>query len=231
MAERTHLEWFRERLKASQAVEPRDPAPILAWLEQRRRAVDFKAELIGLDELAGWSRDARGNVRHHTGQFFAIEGVRTHSGGLREVVSWDQPIYTQPEGGILAMVAREGARGIEFLLGAKAEPGNIGILQLSPSIQSTWSNIKRAHAGKRPPLIEVLTAERGVRIVYRALHNEEGGRFWQKTNENIVAFVDDEGVIATDLSAFHWASISQIKELALMDCVLNPFVKTILAPL
>jgi len=231
MAERTHLEWFRERLKASQAVEPRDPAPILAWLEQRRRAVDFKAELIGLDELAGWSRDARGNVRHHTGQFFAIEGVRTHSGGLREVVSWDQPIYTQPEGGILAMVAREGARGIEFLLGAKAEPGNIGILQLSPSIQSTWSNIKRAHAGKRPPLIEVLTAERGVRIVYRALHNEEGGRFWQKTNENIVAFLDDEGVIATDLSAFHWASISQIKELALMDCVLNPFVKTILAPL
>jgi len=231
MAERTHLEWFRERLKASQAVEPRDPAPILAWLEQRRRAVDFKAELIGLDELAGWSRDARGNVRHHTGQFFAIEGVRTHSGGLREVVSWDQPIYTQPEGGILAMVAREGARGIEFLLGAKAEPGNIGILQLSPSIQSTWSNIKRAHAGKRPPLIEVLTAERGVRIVYRALHNEEGGRFWQKTNENIVAFLDDEGVIAIDLSAFHWASISQIKELALMDCVLNPFVKTILAPL
>jgi len=231
MAERTHLEWFRERLKASQAVEPLDPAPILAWLEQRRRAVDFKAELIGLDELAGWSRAARGNVRHHTGQFFAIEGVRTHSGGLREVVSWDQPIYTQPEGGILAMVAREGARGIEFLLGAKAEPGNIGILQLSPSIQSTWSNIKRAHAGKRPPLIEVLTAERGVRIVYRALHNEEGGRFWQKTNENIVAFLDDEGVIATDLSAFHWASISQIKELALMDCVLNPFVKTILAPL
>ena len=231
MAERTHLEWFRERLKASQAVEPRDPAPILAWLEQRRRAVDFKAELIGLDELAGWSRAARGNVRHRTGQFFAIEGVRTHSGGLREVASWDQPIYTQPEGGILAMVAREGARGIEFLLGAKAEPGNIGILQLSPSIQSTWSNIKRAHAGKRPPLIEVLTAERGVRIVYRALHNEEGGRFWQKTNENIVAFVDDEGVIATDLSPFHWASISQIKELALMDCVLNPFVKTILAPL
>ena len=120
---------------------------------------------------------------------------------------------------------------LQFLLGAKAEPGNIGILQLSPSIQSTGSNIKRAHGGKHPPLLEVLTAERGVRIVYRAQHNEEGGRFWRKTNENIVAFLDDEGVIATDLSWFHWASLSQIKELALMDTVLNPFVKTILAPL
>jgi len=232
MAERAHLAWFRQRLAASQAIEPRDPAPILAWLEERRRAVPFKAELIGVDDLRGWSRDARGNLRHHTGQFFAIEGVRTHSGGLREVLSWDQPIYTQAEGGILAMLAREvSGRGVEFLLGAKAEPGNIGILQLTPSIQSTWSNIKRAHAGRRPPLMEVLTAERGVRIVYRALHNEEGGRFWQKTNENIVAFLDDEGVIETDLSAFHWASLSQIKELALMDTMLNPFVKTILAPL
>lgn len=232
MAERTHLAWFRERLQASQAIEPRDPAPILAWLEERRRAAEFTAELIGLDELRGWSRDARGNVHHATGQFFAIQGVRTQSGGLREVASWDQPIYTQHDGGILALLAREvPRRGIEFLLSAKAEPGNIGILQLSPSIQSTWSNIKRAHAGKRPPLMEVLTADRGVRIVYRAQHNEEGGRFWQKTNENIVAFLDDEGVIATDLSPFCWASLGQIKELALMDNVLNPFVKTILAPL
>jgi len=43
--------------------------------------------------------------------------------------------------------------------------------------------------------------------------------------------VDDEDVIAPDLSPFRWASLSQMKELALMDCVLNPFVKTILAPL
>jgi hypothetical protein len=70
-----------------------------------------------------------------------------------------------------------------------------------------------------------------VRIVYRAEHNEEGGRFWQKSNENIVAFVTDERVIETDLAWYCWASLSQIKELALMDNVLNPFVKTIVAPL
>ena len=78
---------------------------------------------------------------------------------LREVASWDQPIYTQPEGGILGLVARETPdRGVEFLLYAKAEPGNIGVLQLCPSVQSTWSNIRRAHGGKLPPMLEVLTA-------------------------------------------------------------------------
>ena len=232
MADRAHLDWFRERLAASRAIEPKDPAPILAWREDRRNSIQFKADLIGLDEVRGWSRDAKGNVRHASGQFFGIEGVRIESGNLREVASWDQPIYTQPEGGILAMVARETAgKGVEFLLQAKAEPGNIGILQFCPTIQSTWSNIKRAHAGKRPPMVEVLTAETGVRIVYRAEHNEEGGRFWRKSNENIVVFLDDEGVIETELTMFCWASVSQIKELAVMDNLLSPFVKTILLPL
>jgi oxidase EvaA len=232
MAECAHLGWFRERIAASRAIEPKDPAPVLAWREQQRDSIRFKADLIGLDDVRGWSRDAEGNVRHNSGQFFGVEGVRVESGDVREVASWDQPIYTQPEGGILALLARESAaQGVEFLLHAKPEPGNIDVIQLSPTIQSTWSNIRRAHAGKRPPMVEVLTAEAGVRIVYRAEHNEEGGRFWRKSNENIIAFLDDEGVIETDLTMFRWTSLSQIKELALMDNVLSPFVKTILLPL
>jgi oxidase EvaA len=232
MAERAHLDWFRERVAASQAIEAKDPAPILAWRAQRLNAIQFKAELIGLDEVRDWSRDEKGNVRHSSGQFFGVEGVRIESGNLREVASWDQPIYTQPDGGILGMIAREReGRGVEFLLQAKAEPGNIGVLQLCPTIQSTWSNIRRAHGGRSSPMLEVLAASSGVRIVYRAEHNEEGGRFWRKSNENVVAFLDDESVIESDMTMFYWASLSQIKELALIDNVVSPFVKTILAPL
>lgn len=232
MSERTHLDWFRGRLAASAAIESKDPAPILAWREERRQAIRFKAELIGLDEVRDWSRDPQGNVRHKTGQFFGVEGVRIESGNLREVASWDQPIYTQPEGGILGLVAREMAdRGVQFLLYGKAEPGNIGALQLAPSVQSTWSNIRRAHGGRPSPMLEVLTATSGVRTVYRAEHNEEGGRFWRKSNENVIVFVEDERVIESDLAMFCWASLSQIKELALVDNVLSPFVKTIVAPL
>ncbi len=232
MAVREHLDWFRERLAASRAIEPKDAAPLLVWRETKRGEIPFKADLIGLDEVRGWSRDAHGNVRHKSGQFFGVEGVRIESGDLREVASWDQPIYTQPEGGILALLARETpADGVQFLLNGKPEPGNIGTIQFSPTIQSTWSNIRRAHAGKRPPMVEVLTAEKGVRFVYRAEHNEEGGRFWRKSNENIIAFLDHESVIETDMAMFCWASLSQIKELALIDNVVSPFVKTIVAPL
>jgi len=232
MAERAHLDWFRERIVHSRGIETRDPAPLLAWRERQRGSIRFDAQLIGLDEVRDWSRDAKGNVRHKSGQFFGVEGVRVESGNLREVASWDQPIYTQPEGGILALLTRETpADGVQFLLSGKPEPGNIGVIQFSPTIQSTWSNIRRAHAGKRPPMVEVLTAERGVRFVYRAEHNEEGGRFWRKSNENIIVFLDDESVIETDMTMFCWASLSQIRELTLMDNVVSPFVKTIVAPL
>jgi oxidase EvaA len=98
MAERAHLDWFRERIARSRGIEPSDPAPLLAWLERQRSTIQFRAELIGLDEVRGWSRDDKGNVRHQTGQFFAIEGVRIESGDLREVASWDQPILYPARG-------------------------------------------------------------------------------------------------------------------------------------
>ena len=68
-------------------------------------------------------------------------------------------------------------------------------------------------------------------VVLITEHNEEGGRFWRKSNENIIVFLDDEGVIETEMSMFCWASLSQIKELALIDNVMSPFVRTIIAPL
>lgn len=231
MAERPHLDWFRERLAASRAIEPKDPAPILTWREQHRGSIRFKSDLIGLDQVRDWSRDEHGNLQHRSGQFFRVEGARVESGDVREVANWDQPILTQQDGGVLAMVARETENGVQFLLQAIAECGNIDVLQLGPTVQSTWSNIRRAHTGRRPPMLEVVFAEAGVRTVYRANHNEEGGRFWKKSNENVVVFLDDERVIETSMKMYYWASLSQIKELALRDNVLNPFVKTILMPL
>ena len=100
MAERAHLPGGRA--EGSRA----DPGVARA---AARSSIQFKADLIGLDEVRDWSRDEKGNVRHKSGQFFGIEGVRTESGALREVASWDQPIYTQPEGGILGLIAREHA--------------------------------------------------------------------------------------------------------------------------
>ena len=154
------------------------------------------------------------------------------STGLREVNDWDQPIFTQQEGGILALIAKQEEGKILFLLNAKAEPGNIGTFQFAPTLQATWSNLRRAHQGARPAFADILLGEAPARLVYSALHNEEGGRFWMKTNSNQVYLVDpNETELVYGQDQYVWASLSQIKALALVDNVLNPFVKIIIAPL
>ncbi len=224
---------FRRALAGTVDTDPSDPMPVLQWLEERRKAVTFDAELIPLNQARGWTTDPdSGAIRHSSGEFFAVEAVRTRAGAAREVADWDQPIFTQPDGGILALVCCRTEDGFRFLLQAKAEPGNIGNLQIAPTIQATRSNLRRAHKGGLPPLGELLLNGAPVETLYAASHNEEGGRFWRKTNENRLIYVDDlETVAGPQGERFFAASLGQIKALCLIDNVLSPFVKTIIAPL
>jgi oxidase EvaA len=233
MADRENLDWLRDRLLASLEFEPRDPTELLDWLESRRKAVPFSAELIPLREIANWHQADNGNIYHASGQFFRIEGVRVRSApGLRERSGWDQPIFTQSEGGVLALLCRESsARGVEFLLQAKADPGNIGYLQFCPTIQSTWENIRGLQDANRVPFAECIEPSENIRVIYRSKHNEEGSRFWRKSNENIILFAKDIGALPINESVYRWASLSQIKQMMLLDNIIGPYVRTVVAPL
>src|SRR5258708_34791258 len=225
--------WLRDRLQASLPIEPKDPAELVDWLEARRKDVPFSAELIPLRDVAGWNQADNGNIFHTTGQFFRIEGVRVRSApGVREISGWDQPILTQSEGGILALLCREtqGA-GVEFLLQGKADPGNNGYLQFCPTIQSTWENIRGLKGAKRAAFAEYLDPSENVRTIYRSKHNEEGSRFWQKSNENMILFIVDADRLTFNELAYRWASLSQIKEMMLLDNIVGPYVRTVVAPL
>lgn len=220
---------FRKKLKTSANIENTNIDEVLFWLEKKRAGLRFEAKLISLNNLLNWNIDRNGNIFHQSGSFFSVQGVRTTAGNLREVSSWDQPIFNQKEGGILALLCREKNNEINFLIQAKAEPGNIGKLQLVPTIQATQSNLKQEHKGKMPVFSEELLNKNNIQI-YSAKHNEEGGRFWQKSNENKIIMVDSQHLkFNNDL--FIWLSLSQIKNLALVDNILSPFVKTIIAPL
>jgi dTDP-4-dehydro-6-deoxy-alpha-D-glucopyranose 2,3-dehydratase len=233
MADQGHLAWFRDRLRISLAIEFKDPAALLDWLEKRRKEVSFSAELIPLREVANWRQADDGNIYNTTGQFFRIEGVRVRSSpGLREIPGWDQPILTQSDGGVLALLCRETPRqGVEFLLQAKADPGNIGYLQFSPTIQSTWENLRGLKAAKRARFAECLDPSENIRVIYKSKHNEEGSRFWRKSNENMILFVEDASGLTIDNSTYRWASLSQIKQMMLLDNVVGPYVRTVVAPL
>ena len=207
---------------------------IKSWLEEKRKQTQVNVEMIPIFKLNQWIYDENeGIIRHKEGKdhFFSIEGISVTQSRAREVTQWDQPIFNQKEGGILAIICQEQNNKIKFLLYAKYEPGNINSLQLSPTIQATSSNLKQHHGGKKPRFSEYLNHP-STTLVYKAAHNEEGGRFWKKSNINELILLDkDEKIDLTKDDDYIWLSLAEIKTLMLQDNIINPFVKTILSPL
>lgn len=197
-----------------------------SWLAERCRPDEFKVEQVPLADMEKWSLDAQGNrFSHESGRFFQIEGihVRTNFGGDHE---WDQPIINQPEIGFLGFITRvfDGTR--YFLMQAKMEPGNINTLQISPSLQATKSNFTQVHKGKRPTFLEFFNGEKKVKILTDHLQTEQGGRFYQKRNRNIVIEIDEDIELPDE---FCWLTLGELKALLREDNVLNMDTRSVLS--
>ena len=202
----------------------------ISKLIKKRKSLQKKETMISkrcsIQSLKNWRMD-KGKIYHKSNQFFSVEGVKVKN-ARREVKKWDQLIFNQPHGGLLAFVFRETKKyGIEFLLCLRSEPGDKNI-KFCPSFSATKSNMNRAHGGKRTDLYEIIIIKKGAKIIAKSAHNEEGARFWRKRNENWLVQLKDPHNKLTKKENFVWANIWQIKRLCLEECMINPYVKTIL---
>ena len=100
--------------------------------------------------------------------------------------------------------------------------------KISPSFQATQSNMNRAHGGKKPIFYDIVVQLKGAELIYYTIHNEEGARFWKKSNWNVIVKLKDPFDKRIKGKNYKWVSLTQLKSLALRDCCVNPFVKTIL---
>ena len=68
-----------------------------AWFESHRADPGMAISDIPLADCREWSLDpATGFIRHASGDFFYVQGLRVESGAGRERGSgWDQPMLTQ----------------------------------------------------------------------------------------------------------------------------------------
>ena len=203
------------------------------WFLSQREQCGMSVEEIPLNRCQSWQVDSlTGNYAHSSGEFFTVHGIRVSQGMTREKASWDQPILTQVgfDGGILG-IARQRHRGIpHYLLEAKAEPGNVGLVQLSPTLQATFSNLKRAHEGRKPHFAEYFESPEvhGATVLNRAWLAEDGGRLFRKRNQGMLVELE-EGLELEPPANFVWVSLYQIKELVKEDAWVNPHVRGILA--
>ena len=187
--------------------------------------------LIPLDAMDGWKQDAcSGNICHETGRFFSVIGVHCRHRVDRHELEWDQPIIEQPETGILGILAKSIDGVMYFCLQAKEEPGNIGGIQLSPTVQATYSNYTGAHGGTTPLFLEHFMAPATGRIIFARMQSEDGGRFLYKSNRNMIVAVGDD--FPEELpDGFIWLTLRQIAGLLAREILVNACTRSILSSL
>tara|TARA_B100001057_G_C22826366_1_gene941589 strand:- start:1367 stop:2077 length:711 start_codon:yes stop_codon:yes gene_type:complete len=225
----SELEKFRENLKKSLKTEDRNVFKILSWRDKLKKKTKIKTKLINLNECEKWNLDENSNLYHNSGQFFKVQGVKTTGSLNREVASWTQPILTQKHGGVLAFITRiTKDKKVEFLINARTEPGDDSDIKLCPSFQATQSNMNKAHGGNLPKFYEIVMKLKNSKLIYSASHNEEGARFWKKTNLNVIVQLNDPTDKRIKGENYKWVTYTQIKKLSLKNNIINPFVKTIL---
>lgn len=199
---------------------------ILAWMKQQNDEVVSNIKQIPLTKMKGWSyRDDR--IRHDSGKFFSIDGIRINT-NYRNTPEWDQPIINQPEIGFLGFIVKKFDGVMHFLMQAKIEPGNLNIVQLSPTLQATRSNYTRVHGGKSPTYLEYFNGKKDVIVLVDQLQSEQGARFLHKRNRNIIVEVNENEELEVK-TGFIWASLGQIKELLRYSNIVNMDSRTVIS--
>lgn len=204
---------------------------LIEWIDRYRAETTITLAEKPVNQLRRWVIDPEtGVISHDTGDFFRIMGVEIGNAD-REVDGWDQPMVHQREMGVLGILRCRFDGVWHYLLNAKAEPGNTLLYQISPTLQATYSNLRQAHAGRRPRFAEYFEDDAPYRVVYRQWLAEDGGRFYLKSNLNMLIEVESEDLPDEIPDDFRWFTLSQIKSLLRRDNYINPHVRGILCHL
>lgn len=203
-----------------------DLSEFYAWFAERREQNEYAVARVPLEEMAGWQVSAEtGDITHHSGKFFAVRGVDVTT-DHRTARTWTQPIIVQPEIGILGILVKVVDGTVYCLMQAKMEPGNINLLQLSPTVQATYSNYTRVHHGNPVPYLEHFVAPRRGGAVFDALQSEQGSWFLNKRNRNMIVEATEEVPPHDD---FCWLSFDLVAILLTVPNLVNMDSRTVLS--
>jgi dTDP-4-dehydro-6-deoxy-alpha-D-glucopyranose 2,3-dehydratase len=220
------IEFFKSALAKDSVITPSDK--VLSWINQQNINTKTVITQIQLENMKLWKFDSStGNIVHESGKFFSIEGIKVET-NWGHVQSWEQPIINQPEIGFLGILSKKINGILHFLMQAKIEPGNLNVVQLSPTLQATKSNYTRVHKGKIPLFLEYFNGQKKAETLLDQLQSEQGARFLRKRNRNIIIEVDENENLNIPEN-FIWLTLGQIKQLIKYNNIVNMDTRTVIS--
>ncbi|MFC1542967.1 NDP-hexose 2,3-dehydratase family protein [Candidatus Neomarinimicrobiota bacterium] len=198
---------------------------ILTWRDERQADCALTCTPIPLSRMNRWNF-IDGRIVHDTGRFFSVIGVHDTTGN-RNLHQAEQPLLDQPEIGILGFLLRRTNGSAQLLVQAKAEPGNIGDVQFSPTVQATHSNYMRFHGGAPTRYLNYFTQTGQAATVSDTLQSVQGTRFLGKYNRNVTLQVDGQGPDAVH-DSWRWQDLDTLLQLLSVDYSVNTDARSVL---
>ncbi len=197
---------------------------ILSWITDTRARHDITVRRIPLGDVQDWTR-TDGAIAHVSGRFFTVIGVDVHAGG-REVRSWSQPMLRPCGDGLAAFLVRPIGGVLHLLVHARAEPGDLDVTELAPTVQCTVDNYTDQPA--RPRFLDEVLSAPAERIRFDTVLSEEGGRFHHARTRYLVVETDDEAA-PQDHPDHRWMPLHQVVELLRHSHYVNVEARSLVA--
>ena len=199
---------------------------IFNWVAFRNNNLKVDIQKIPFSYDGFWHYDeADGYIRNTNGSFFQLAGYQEIADNK---VVREQPIILQKEVGFLGILCQMIDGELNFLMQAKVEPGNVNVIQLSPTIQATKSNFTQKHGGAVPAYLDYFKNAKKYTIIADQLQSEQASRFLGKRNRNIIVYVDKDVKIDV-LPSHKWMTLGQIKECMRYENLVNMDSRTVLS--
>ncbi|MBQ8614536.1 MAG: NDP-hexose 2,3-dehydratase family protein [Ruminiclostridium sp.] len=186
---------------------------------------DCDTKMVSLGELDTWSM-VGGEIVSNTPYSFKVVFCDIEIEG-REVKHWCQPLFEAmgiADFGLITCV-ENGVR--LFLVKCRKEIGCFDTIEIGPSVQKEYVSLEEKDA------VEAFFYKKvnlGKGIIFDTLLSEEGGRFYQEQNRNIVIEVDKREI--DDLpDGYFWLDYKTLNTLVQVNNTLNIQLRNLLSVL
>jgi oxidase EvaA len=130
--------------------------------------------------------------------------------------------------GLIAFIVRP-IRGVyHFLVQAKLEAGNFDIIELAPTVQCLTGNYRTGHNEYSVPYINEVLSASSHQVLLDVVQSEEGGRFYQEQNRNMIVEVGEDFPLEVDEN-YCWLTLNQILRLIEFNNYLNIAARSLIS--
>lgn len=195
---------------------------LVHFLEQIKETSAFSMSRIQVADQSEW-QFRNGALSHQSDGFFHVTGLKTEESHEEHLMLY------QPQSALTGLAMFRDDQEVYVLLQARVEPGNTGIVQYGPTIQSTSANYNRMHGGKETNCLswfhgystEILPLGHSTQL-------DIGQRYFLKSK--VLSYVEvNSNVSQPNDPSLIWVSLSVVFSAALSDNLLNTDLRSLMS--